>query len=154
MVIIPTILNHIQCTMSDRSKLANPGKINVQKFPTSTIHQLNLKSNTDRSLSQEATDVACSMSTSLASVKRHQLVNKTPSLTPYLSPTATTEAAEDLIYCALCTPLGKDCPGKLAMSSDWDKKDDNTKEKVHEQSQAHSDLYIVLTKTWYHPSHI
>ena len=58
----------ITLTRLDRSKLSKPRKINVYKYPLSSC-QLNWKSTTDNSLTQEAIDVACSTSTYLAPSK-------------------------------------------------------------------------------------
>ena len=74
MLIKPTIPNQktplkrnlVQLTKPDKSKLANPRKINVQKFPSSSSSQLNWKSTTSRSLTQEAIGVAHNMLTNLA----------------------------------------------------------------------------------------
>ena len=55
---IPGKRNLAQLTSKpNRSKVAKPRKVNVQKFPTSTLSQLNQKSTFGGSLIQEAIDV-------------------------------------------------------------------------------------------------
>ena len=104
----------------------------MQKFPSSTGSQLNWKSTTDGILTQKAIDVTHSTSPNLAPMQGSQLVDNTPFPPSPPSPPTCTKAAEDLRYCAICTPLGKDCPGKLAMSSDWNEEDGNTKKEDQE----------------------
>ena len=71
-----------------------------------------------------------------------QLMN-TPSTSLPPSPTASTKVTEGSEYCAICTPLGKDCPGKLGLSSDWDEEDDHDKDKDQKQPEANHDLFIM-----------
>ena len=85
--------------------------------------------------------------TNLAPVQESQLVDDTPSWPSLPSPTTSTKAAEESRYCAICTPLGKDCPGKLVLPSDWDEEDDNNKKKDQEQPEAGPDLLIEPTQT-------
>ena len=84
--------------------------------------------------------MSCSTLTNLGPMQESQLVDNTPFPPTPPSPTASTNATEDSRYCAICTPLGKDCPGKLVMSSDWDEEDDNTKKKDQEEPEASPDL--------------
>ena len=72
--------NLVQLTTPDRSKLVKPRKINMQKFSSSTISQLNWKSTTGRSLTQETIKVAFSMLTNLVPMQRSQLEDNTSSL--------------------------------------------------------------------------
>ena len=44
------------------------------------------------------------------------------------SPTASTKATEDSECCAICTPLGKDCPEKVELPSDLNEEDDQAKD--------------------------
>ena len=108
----------------------------MQNIPTSTASQLNWKSTTGRSLTQEAIDVANSTLTNLAPMQGSQLVDNTPSPPTPPSPTAYTKATKNSRYCAIDRPLGKDCPGKLALSSASDEEDDNTKKNDQEQPEA------------------
>ena len=119
----------------------------MQKFPTSTSSQLDWKSTTGRSLTKEAIDVTHSVLTNLFPVQGSQLVGNTPSppLTP--SPTASTKVIKESRYCAICISLGKDWSGKLALSSEWDEEDDNTKKKDQEQPEASPDLLIMPNQT-------
>ena len=71
----------------------------------------------------------------------------TPSTPSPPSPTTSTKVTEDSEYCAICTLLGKDCQGKLGLSSDWDEEDDQAKEKDHTQPEASSDLFLRPTQT-------
>ena len=133
--------NLVQLTSKpDRSKLVKPRKVNMQKFPASTISQINWKSMSCRSHAQQSIDVACSTLSSLTSVQGCQLLNK--NLTPPSSPTASTQAKEDPRYCTICTPLGKECPGRLATSDLDDDEDYITKEKEEEQPEASPKLAI------------
>ena len=50
---------------------------------------------------------------------------------------------EDSRYCAICTPLGKDCLSKLEMSCDWNEEDANTKKENQEQPEANPSLFIM-----------
>ena len=136
----PKKRNLVPLTKPDRSKLSEPRKINVYKYPTSTS-QLNWRSTTRTSLTQEATDAACSMSPSLAPMQGNQLMNTPSTPLPPLS-TASTKVAEDSEYCAICTPLGKDHLGKLGLSSDWDEEDDQARDNDQTQPEASSDLLI------------
>ena len=71
-----------------------------------TLHpsgQLNWKSTTGKSLTWEAIDVAHSSSTSLTSMQGSLLMN-TPLTPSSPSPIASTKAAENSEYCAICTP--------------------------------------------------
>ena len=90
----------------------------------------------------------CGTSTffNLAPVQGRQLVNNNPSPPSPLSPTTSTKAKEDQVCCAICTILGKECPGRFA-TSDWDDEDDNTREKEQEQPEASTKLPITLTQT-------
>ena len=97
--------NLVSLTKPDRSKLSKRRMINVYKCPAST-NQLNWKSTTSKSLIQEATDAACSTSTSLAPMQGSQLMNTQSTTLPHSS-TASTKVAEEPDYCAICTPLGK-----------------------------------------------
>ena len=47
----------------------------------------------------------------------------------------------------MCAPLGKDCPGKLGLSSDWDEEDDQAKDKDQKQMEDSPDLFIMPTQT-------
>ena len=60
---------------------------------------------------------------------------------------ALKKVTEDPDYCAICTPLGKDCPGKLGLSSDWDEEDDQAKGKDQMQPKAGPNLFIRPTQT-------
>ena len=142
----PMKRNLAQLAKPDRSKLAKGRKINVQKFPASNVSQLKWKSTSGRNLTQEALDAACSMLSSLTPVQGSQLVNNNPSPSSAPSPRASTQAKEDKRYCAICTPLGKECSGRLAMSSDWDEKDDNTRKKEQEQHEVSPNSIIMLTQ--------
>ena len=115
----------------------------MQKFPASTT-QLNWKSTTSKSLTQEAIDAACSLSTNLAPVEGSQLMN-TPSTPSSPSPSASTKVREDSEYCAICRPLRKDCPGKIGLSSDWDE-DDHAKDEDQKQPEASPNLFIMPTQ--------
>ena len=77
-------------------------------------------------------------------MQENQLMNtlSTPS-SP--SPTASSEVTEDPHYCVIFTSLGKDCPGKIGLSSDQDKEDHQTKEK--DQPEASSNIFIMPTQT-------
>ena len=141
----PKKRNSVPLTKPDKSKLSKPRKINVQKYLTSTS-QLNWKPATSKSLTKEAIDAAWSTSTSLAPCKECQLMN-IPSTPLPCSPTDTTKVAEDSKYCAICTPLGKDCPGRLGLSSDWDEEDDQAEDKDQKQSEASPDIFIMPTRT-------
>ena len=141
----PKKRNLVSLTKPDRSKLSKPRKINVQKLSTSTS-QLNWKSTSGKSLTQESIDVADSTSMSLAPVQGSQLMN-TPSTPLPLSPTNSTKVTEDSDYCAVCTPLGKDCPGKLGLSSDWDEEDDQAKDKDQKQPETSPNIFIMPTQT-------
>ena len=81
----------------------------MYKYPAST-RQLNWKATTGKSLTQEAIKVAHSTSASLAPVEGTQLMNTQSTPSPP-SPTASTKSTEDPDYWAICTLLGKDCPG-------------------------------------------
>ena len=70
----------------------------------------------------------------------------TPSTPSPTSPAAPAKITEYSKYCAICTPLGIDHPEKFAMSSDWDKEKDNTKEKDEKQPQTSPKFFKVLTK--------
>ena len=58
-------------------------------------------------------------------------------------PTASSKVAEDPDYCATCTPLDNDCPGKLGLSSDRDEEDDEAKDKDQKQPEASPDIFIM-----------
>ena len=78
------------------------------------------------------------MSSSLTPVQGNQLVNNNLPPPSLPSPTASSQAKEDLRYCTICTPLGKECPSRLA-TPDWDyDEDNNTQEKEQEQPEANS----------------
>ena len=64
-----------------------------------------------------------------------------------LSPFTYSPYAGDSKYCDICTPPGTDCPGRLAISSDWAEEGDNTKIKEQEQSEASPNLAIMPTQT-------
>ena len=115
----------------------------MQKFPTFTTSQLNWKLTFGRNCTQEAIDVVCSTSSSLAPVQGSQLINNNPSPPSPPSPTVSTKATSDSRYCAICTPLGNECAGRLAVSSDWDKGDDNTRKKKMEQWEVSPDFAII-----------
>ena len=70
-----------------------------------------------------------------------------PSTPLPLLPTASTKVIEDPDYCAICTPLGKDCLGKLRLFSDWDEKDDQAKDKDQKQPEASPNIFIMPTLT-------
>ena len=144
--------NLVLLTKPARSKLPKPRKTNMQTFPSSTS-QLNWKSTTSKSLTQEAIDVACSMSTNLAHVQGTQLM-KTSSTPSLPSPTASTKVIEDPDYCAICTPLGTDCPGTLGLSSDWDEEDNQAKDKDQKQPEASHNIFIMPAQTLKPPSSI
>ena len=74
-------------------------------------------------------------------------VMNTPSTPTPTSPAIPAKITEHSKYCAICTPLGKDCPEKIAMSSDWDEEEGNTKEKDQEQPHASPNFCKTLTKT-------
>ena len=73
----PKKINSVPLTRPDRSKLSKPRKTNVYKYQASTS-QLNWKSKTGKSLTQEAIDAAYITSTSLAPMQESQVMN-TPS---------------------------------------------------------------------------
>ena len=134
----------VPLTKPDRSKLSKLRKINVYKYPAS-ISELNWKSTTVKSLTQEAIDTH-SMSTSLAQMQGSQLIN-TPSTSPTPSPTAFAKVADDPDYCAICKLLGKDCPGKIGLSFYWDEEDDRAKVRDQKQPEASPNLFIRPTQT-------
>ena len=71
--------NLVQFTKPERTRLTRPRKINMQNFPSSTSSQLNWKSTTGRSHTQEAMYVAHCALTNLAPMQGSQLVDNTPS---------------------------------------------------------------------------
>ena len=119
--------------------------INVHKYPAST-NQLNWRSTSYKSLTQEAMIDVHSTSTSLASMQGSQLMN-TLSTSSSASPTASTKVTEYPDYCAVCTPLGKYCPGKLGLYSDWDEEGDQAKDKNQNQPEASLAICIISTQT-------
>ena len=54
---------------------------------------------------------------------------------------------EDQDYCAICTPLGIDWPGKLGLSSDCDEQDDWAKDKDQKQPDASPNIFIMPNQT-------
>ena len=147
--------NVVPLTKPDRSKLVKPRKINVQKptFPAATGNPLNWKSTTGKSLTQEAIDTAHGMSTNLVPMKGSQLMN-TPSTPSSTSPVAPTEITEHSKYCAICTPLGRDCPEKFAVSSDWDEEDNNKEKDQKHNPKAALNSSKCQLKLCYHQNHI
>ena len=70
----------------------------------------------------------------------------TPSFTLPVIPAKTTGHSK---YCTICTPLGKLCPHKFAMSSDWDDDEDQAqnkdKDNNQDQTQTSSNFSTVMT---------
>ena len=143
----PKKRNLVPPTKPHRSNLTKPRKVNMQKFLTSTITKLNWKSTSGRNLTQEAKDAAHTSSSSLVPVQGSQLMNNNPSPPSPPSCTASTKAAEDSRHCAIYTSLGKECPDRLAMFSDWDEEDDNSRKKEDVQPEISPNLAIMLTQT-------
>ena len=104
----------VPLTKPDRSKLAKPRKMNIQKpkCPAATANPLNWKSTTGKSLTQEAIYTACSASTYLAPIQGSKLINTLSTPSPP-STAAYAKITEHSKYCAICTPLGKYCPEKF-----------------------------------------
>ena len=142
----PKKRNLVPPTKPDRSKLSKQRKINIQQFPTSTS-QINWKSTIHKGLTQEAIDVNQSGLYAMKSADEHSFHTLTT------SPAASIKVTEDSEYCKICTSLGKYCRGKLGLSSDWDKEDNNTKENDQIQPEASPNLFIMPTHTLKLPKH-
>ena len=71
----------------------------------------------------------------------------TPSTPSSPSPTASTKITEDSDNCAICTLLGKDWPGKLGLSSNWDEEGNQAKDKDLKQPEASPNLFIMPIQT-------
>ena len=92
--------------------------------------------------------MAYSALSNLEKVSQQTIIH--PHSHPY-SPTTSTATKEDPRYCAICTPLGKECPGSFA-TSDWDDEGDNTRETEQEQPEVNPELAKMLTQTLQPPN--